>query len=131
MPKERLATAPGGGWLEDFSAGSVKAIGALDVLATAGLILPTVLDIAPILVSPGEARATLHGRFLVALAASFRAIPYQGRASRLSGRRTPRAAHQGSIRQGRRYGAGVPATGLAGSGNAPTWIRTPRRSSTW
>ena len=33
VPKEKLATAPGAGWVEDFSAGSVKAIGALEVLA--------------------------------------------------------------------------------------------------
>ena len=40
-------------------------------------------------------------------------------------------AHQGSIRQERRYGAGVPGTGLAAGGSPPTWIRTPSRSSTW
>ena len=50
MPKEKLATTPGGGWVEDFSAGTVKAIGALEVLAAVGLILPAVLDIAPVLV---------------------------------------------------------------------------------
>jgi hypothetical protein len=38
------------GWVEDFSAGSVKAIGALEVLAAAGLILPAAFDIAPVLV---------------------------------------------------------------------------------
>ena len=50
VPKEKLATAPGGGWVEDFSAGSVKAIGALEVLAAVGLVLPAALDIAPVLV---------------------------------------------------------------------------------
>ena len=50
VPKEKLATAPGAGWIEDFSAGSVKAIGALEVLAAVGLVLPALLDIAPILV---------------------------------------------------------------------------------
>jgi uncharacterized membrane protein YphA (DoxX/SURF4 family) len=50
VPKEKLAAAPGGGWVTDFSAGSVKAIGALEVLAAAGLILPAALDIAPVLV---------------------------------------------------------------------------------
>src|ERR671921_1354293 len=50
VPKEKLATAPGGGWIEDFSAGSVKAIGALEVLAAVGLVLPALLDIAPVLV---------------------------------------------------------------------------------
>ena len=50
VPKEKLAAAPGGGWVEDFSAGSVKAIGALEVLAAVGLVLPAATDIAPVLV---------------------------------------------------------------------------------
>lgn len=50
VPKERLAAFPAAGWVDDFSAGAVKAIGALEVLAAAGLILPAVLDIAPVLV---------------------------------------------------------------------------------
>src|SRR5918992_802302 len=50
VPKEKLATAPGAGWVEDFSAGSIKAIGALEVLAAVGLVLPAALDIAPVLV---------------------------------------------------------------------------------
>jgi uncharacterized membrane protein len=50
VPKEKLATAPGGGWVEDFSAGSVKAIGALEVLGAVGLVLPAATDIAPVLV---------------------------------------------------------------------------------
>jgi hypothetical protein len=41
---------PGGGWVEDFNAGTVKAIGALEVLAAVGLVLPAALDIAPVLV---------------------------------------------------------------------------------
>jgi uncharacterized membrane protein YphA (DoxX/SURF4 family) len=49
QPKEKLA-ALGLGWVEDFSAGAVKAIGTLEVLAAVGLILPAVLDIAPVLV---------------------------------------------------------------------------------
>jgi hypothetical protein len=49
QPKEKLA-ASGMGFAEDFSAGSVKAIGALELLAAVGLILPAVLDIAPVLV---------------------------------------------------------------------------------
>jgi uncharacterized membrane protein YphA (DoxX/SURF4 family) len=48
-PKEKLA-AVGMGWVEDFSAGAVKAIGTLEVLAAVGLILPAALDIAPVLV---------------------------------------------------------------------------------
>jgi uncharacterized membrane protein YphA (DoxX/SURF4 family) len=49
QPKEKLV-ASGMGWAEGFSAGAVKAIGALEVLAAVGLILPAVLDVAPILV---------------------------------------------------------------------------------
>jgi uncharacterized membrane protein YphA (DoxX/SURF4 family) len=51
VPKEKMATmSTNARWVEDFSAGSVKAIGALEALAAVGLILPAVLDIAPILV---------------------------------------------------------------------------------
>jgi hypothetical protein len=50
MPKEKIAAIPGGGWVEDFSAGTVKAIGALEVLAAVGLVLPAAIDIAPVLV---------------------------------------------------------------------------------
>ena len=34
----------------DFSAGFVKALGAVEILGAVGLILPALLDIAPILV---------------------------------------------------------------------------------
>ncbi|MFF3314241.1 DoxX family protein [Streptomyces sp. NPDC003035] len=51
MSKEKIASfGPSAGWVEEFSAGGVKAIGALEVLAAVGLVLPAVLDIAPILV---------------------------------------------------------------------------------
>jgi uncharacterized membrane protein YphA (DoxX/SURF4 family) len=50
VPKEKLAAFPGGGWVEDFSASAVKAIGALEVLAAVGLVLPAALGIAPVLV---------------------------------------------------------------------------------
>src|SRR5918994_2473271 len=50
VPKEKLATFPGAGWVNDFSAGAVKAIGALEVLAAVGLVLPAALGIAPVLV---------------------------------------------------------------------------------
>ena len=50
VPKEKLATAPGGGWVNDFSPAAVRAIGILEVLGAAGLILPATLDIAPGLV---------------------------------------------------------------------------------
>ena len=50
VPKEKLAAFPGGGWVEDFSAGTVKSIGVLEVLGALGLILPTALGIAVVLV---------------------------------------------------------------------------------
>jgi uncharacterized membrane protein YphA (DoxX/SURF4 family) len=46
---EKLA-ASGMGFVEDFSPGAVKAIGALQVLAAVGLVLPAALGIAPVLV---------------------------------------------------------------------------------
>ncbi|HWS36551.1 MAG TPA: DoxX family protein [Actinoplanes sp.] len=49
QPKEKLI-ASGMGWAQDYSAGQVKAIGVLEVLGAIGLILPALLDIAPILV---------------------------------------------------------------------------------
>jgi len=49
QPKAKLLES-GMGWVEDFSAGAVKAIGALEVLAAVGLILPAALDIFPVLV---------------------------------------------------------------------------------
>jgi hypothetical protein len=36
-------------WVEDFSAGAVKTIGALELLAALGLILPAAIGIAPVL----------------------------------------------------------------------------------
>jgi hypothetical protein len=50
QPKEKLAASPTGAFAEDFSAGTVKAIGAAEVLGAVGLILPAVLDTAPVLV---------------------------------------------------------------------------------
>jgi NADPH:quinone reductase-like Zn-dependent oxidoreductase/uncharacterized membrane protein YphA (DoxX/SURF4 family) len=47
-PREKLAES-GIGWTEDVRAGPIKLIGALEVLAAAGLILPAALDIAPVL----------------------------------------------------------------------------------
>ena len=37
-------------WVLDFRPGTLKAIGALEILGAVGLILPALLDIAPILV---------------------------------------------------------------------------------
>lgn len=51
VSKERIsAMSSGARWVDDFSAGAVKTIGALEVLAAVGLILPAVLGIAPVLV---------------------------------------------------------------------------------
>ena len=51
MTKDKIgAMAPSAEWVGDFSDRSVKAIGALEILGAVGLILPAVLDIAPILV---------------------------------------------------------------------------------
>ena len=48
QPKAKLAES-GMAWTEDFSEGQVKGIGAVEVLGAIGLILPAVLDIAPVL----------------------------------------------------------------------------------
>jgi uncharacterized membrane protein YphA (DoxX/SURF4 family) len=48
--KDKLAANPNMVWTEQFSPGVIKAIGALEVLAAVGLILPAVLGIVPVLV---------------------------------------------------------------------------------
>jgi hypothetical protein len=50
VPKDKLATKYGRGWMRDNSVGFVKTLGALELLAAVGLILPGALDIAPVLV---------------------------------------------------------------------------------
>jgi uncharacterized membrane protein YphA (DoxX/SURF4 family) len=50
QPKEKLAASPNMAWAQDFSPGMLKTIGALEVLAAVGLILPAVLGIVPVLV---------------------------------------------------------------------------------
>jgi DoxX-like family len=50
VPKEKLAAHKGGEWTRDASVGFVKTLGVLELLATIGLILPAVLDIAPVMV---------------------------------------------------------------------------------
>lgn len=49
VPREKLATVPAGGWVNDFSAGTVRAIGVLEILGALGLVLPAALGIAPAL----------------------------------------------------------------------------------
>ena len=50
VPKAKLASAHGGEWTAGASVGFVKALGLLELLAAAGLILPAVVDIAPVMV---------------------------------------------------------------------------------
>ncbi|MET9669341.1 DoxX family protein [Streptomyces sp. NPDC006475] len=50
IPKARLAAQHGGEWTQDASSGFVKSLGVLELLAAVGLILPAVLDIAPVMV---------------------------------------------------------------------------------
>jgi len=47
--KEALKKA-GMAWVDDFSPGMVRLIGALEILAAIGLILPAALDVAPVFV---------------------------------------------------------------------------------
>ncbi|MGW5739032.1 MULTISPECIES: DoxX family protein [Streptomyces] len=50
VPKEKLAAGPGGGWTQSASVGFVKGLGVLEVLAALGLLLPALVDVAPVLV---------------------------------------------------------------------------------
>lgn len=59
LQSPRKLAASGYGWAEDFSPAGVKAIGALEVLAAAGLILPAALDIAPVMVPTAAAGTVL------------------------------------------------------------------------
>ncbi|MFI5530753.1 DoxX family protein [Kitasatospora sp. NPDC051853] len=50
LSKARIAAfGPASQWVGDFSAGGVKAIGALEVLAGLGLVLPAAVGVAPVL----------------------------------------------------------------------------------
>lgn len=51
VPKEKLAVSHGGEWTADASAGFVKTLGILELLAAVGLIAPAVLGLAPVLVA--------------------------------------------------------------------------------
>ena len=48
QPREKLVSS-GMGFAEDFSAGAVKLIGAVEVLGAVGLVLPPLVDVAPVL----------------------------------------------------------------------------------
>lgn len=49
-PRAKLAAQKGGEWTQGLSAGQIKGIGGLEVLAAFGLTLPRALDIAPVMV---------------------------------------------------------------------------------
>ena len=48
--KDKLVASATGGWAADWSPASIKLIGVAEILGAVGLILPTVLHVAPILV---------------------------------------------------------------------------------
>lgn len=50
VPKETLAAVHGGGWTGEAGTGFVKTLGVLEILAAAGLVLPSALGVAPVLV---------------------------------------------------------------------------------
>lgn len=50
VPKAKLAAAHGGEWTAAAGAGFVKALGVVELLAAAGLILPALVQVAPVLV---------------------------------------------------------------------------------
>jgi hypothetical protein len=50
VPKTRLAAQHGGEWTEKASVGFVKSIGALEILAAVGLIVPRAVGVAPVMV---------------------------------------------------------------------------------
>lgn len=61
VPKEKLARMGGAAsrWVEDFRPGALKGIGAVELLAAAGLILPAALGIGPVLVPLAATGAVL------------------------------------------------------------------------
>ncbi|GGR93552.1 hypothetical protein GCM10010169_42540 [Micromonospora fulviviridis] len=51
VPREKIAAmGHAAEWVLDFSPGALRTIGALELLAAVGLILPAVVDVAPVLV---------------------------------------------------------------------------------
>ncbi|WP_290056110.1 DoxX family protein [Amycolatopsis solani] len=50
LPVEKLAAAPGGEWTAAAGPGFVRGLGVLELLAAAGLVLPALTGIAPVLV---------------------------------------------------------------------------------
>jgi hypothetical protein len=52
VPREKIVAVGGAAaeWVMDFSPAALRAIATLEILAVVGLILPAVLDLAPVLV---------------------------------------------------------------------------------
>jgi hypothetical protein len=50
IPKEKLEAHDGAAWTRDVSPAFVKTLGLLELCAAVGLILPAVVDVAPVLV---------------------------------------------------------------------------------
>ncbi|MEQ7125757.1 DoxX family protein [Actinopolymorpha sp. B11F2] len=50
IPKEKLARQEGGAWTRSASPAFVKTLGVLELLAAVGLILPALMDVAPVMV---------------------------------------------------------------------------------
>ncbi|MER7365819.1 DoxX family protein [Nonomuraea wenchangensis] len=60
VPQEKMAQMGNAArWVLDFKPGTLKAIGALEILGAVGLILPALLGIAPILVPLAASSLTL------------------------------------------------------------------------
>ena len=60
VPRERMAAmGDASRWVLDFRPGTLKAIGGLEILGAIGMILPALLDIAPILVPLAATGLTL------------------------------------------------------------------------
>jgi uncharacterized membrane protein YphA (DoxX/SURF4 family) len=60
VPRERMAAmGDASRWVLDFRPSTLKVIGALEILGAVGLILPALLDIAPILVPLAASGLTL------------------------------------------------------------------------
>jgi hypothetical protein len=50
IPKEKLQHHEGAAWTRHVSPGFVKTLGVLELLAAVGLILPALVDVAPVMV---------------------------------------------------------------------------------
>ncbi|GAB3246070.1 DoxX family protein [Nocardioides dilutus] len=48
-PRERLLANPQMGWVEDLTSPQVKAIATLEVLGAVGVVVPWLVDVAPVL----------------------------------------------------------------------------------